>query len=208
MNEYQLRYLKKLSEIYPNIASASTEIINLEAILHLPKGTEHFISDIHGEHEAFVHVLKNGSGSIRLKIDEVFGYTLSNRAKTNLATLIYYPKEKMKLLLAEAEDHTEWFRLHLFRLIAICKVVSSKYTRAKVRKSLPDEFAYVIEELITETVEGKDKEIYYNAIINTIIKTKRASAFIIAISELIQRLVIDRLHIVGDIYDRGEGPHT
>ncbi|OON98453.1 MAG: fructose 1,6-bisphosphatase [Epulopiscium sp. Nele67-Bin004] len=207
MNKYKLRYLNRLSELYPNIASASTEIINLEAILHLPKGTEHFISDIHGEHEAFFHVLKNGSGSIRLKIDEVFGYTLSNKAKKSLATLIYYPREKMKLLLAEADDKNEWYRLNLFRLIAICKTVSSKYTRSKVRKSLPEEFAYVIEELITEKVEGDDKEIYYNSIINTIIKTHRAKAFIVAICELIQRLVIDHLHIVGDIYDRGDGPH-
>ncbi|OON94359.1 MAG: fructose 1,6-bisphosphatase, partial [Epulopiscium sp. Nele67-Bin001] len=207
MDYYQLRYLKKLSEIYPTIAAASSEIINLQAILSLPKGTEHFISDVHGEYEAFIHVLKNGSGSIKLKINEIFGYTLSNAEKRNLATLIYYPKEKMKLLLEGVQDRDEWFKLTLFKLVAVCKTVSSKYTRSKIRKALPDKFAYVIEELITERMEIDDKEVYYNSIIDTIIETKRAGTFVVAICEVIQRLVIDHLHIVGDIYDRGPGPH-
>ncbi|ONI39116.1 fructose 1,6-bisphosphatase [Candidatus Epulonipiscium fishelsonii] len=205
MIDYKIKYLKKLAELYPNIASASTEIINLQSILNLPKGTEHFLSDVHGEHEAFLHVLKNSSGTVRRKINEIFGHTLPNKDKRNLATLIYYPKEKMNLLLLEAEDKNEWYRIMLFRLIKVCQSVSSKYTRSKVRKALPREFAYVIEELITEKVEVHDKESYYNSIVSTIIDTKRAELFIIALSELIQRLIIDHLHIVGDIYDRGNG---
>lgn len=210
MKNYKFRYLEKLSELYPNIALAATEIINLKAILNLPKGTEHFVSDLHGEHEAFFHVLKNGSGSVRIKIDEIFGYTLSNADKRDLATLIYYPREKMKHLLSHienVEDKHEWYKLTLFRLISLCKAVSSKYTRSKVRKALPPEFLYVIEELITETIDSADKTIYYNVILDTIIDTKRAEAFISAMCKLIKRLVVDHLHIVGDIYDRGSGPH-
>ncbi len=207
MKNYKLRYLSKLAEIYPNIATASTEIISLQSILNLPKGTEHFVSDLHGEYEAFFHVLKNGSGSVRIKIEQIYGYTLSNIDKKNLATLIYYPKEKMKHLLIGVEDTDEWYRLTLFRLISICKNVSSKYTRSKVRKAIPPDFLYIIEELITEQLETEDKEIYYTAIIDTIINTKRAEVFIIVICELIQQLIIDHLHIVGDIYDRGPGPH-
>ncbi|MFI3171431.1 MAG: fructose-1,6-bisphosphatase [Eubacteriales bacterium] len=206
MDSLELKYLNRLAEKYPSIAMASTEIINLQSILNLPKGTEHFLTDIHGEYEAFSHVLKNGSGSVRRKIDEIFGHTLSTEDKQTLATLIYYPKEKMDILLKKQSNVNEWYKLTLYRLIEVCKTVSSKYTRSKVRKSLPSDFAYVIEELITEKAEIQDKESYYNSIVHAIIETGRAKAFIIAMSELIQRLVIDQLHIVGDIYDRGPGP--
>lgn len=206
MNSLETKYLRRLAELYPSIALASTEIINLQSILNLPKGTEHFLTDVHGEHEAFSHVLKNGSGSVRRKINDIFGHTLATQDKQSLATLIYYPKEKMEIILQEVENPKEWFKITLYRLIEVCKCVSSKYTRSKVRKALPSDFAYVIEELITEKTELLDKESYYNSIVETIIETGRAKAFIIAMSELIQRLIIDHLHIVGDIYDRGPGP--
>ena len=202
----ELRYLQRLAELYPTIAKAATEIINLQSILNLPKGTEHFITDIHGEYEAFSHVLKNGSGSVKKKIDDVFGHTLSAADKNALATLIYYPKEKMDLVAKKEKHMDDWYRITLYRLIEICKTVASKYTRSKVRKALPKDFAYVIEELITEKSEVLDKEAYYNAIVDTIINIGRAEEFIVALSELIQRLVIDHLHILGDIYDRGPGP--
>ena len=207
MKELEMKYLERLAELYPSIASASTEMINLQAILNLPKGTEHFLTDIHGEYEAFAHVLKNGSGSVRRKIDEVFGTTLSAKDKKSLATLIYYPKEKMESIAKTETDMEDWYKITLYRLIEICKCAASKYTRSKVRKALPKDFAYVIEELITEKSEAADKEFYYNSIVDTIIRIGRAEEFIIAMSELIQRLVVDHLHIVGDIYDRGPGPH-
>lgn len=207
MKDLELKYLRSLSHQYPTIAAASTEIINLQAILSLPKGTEHFLTDIHGEYEQFNHVLKNGSGSVRRKIDEEFGITLSNKDKKSLATLIYYPKEKLDLVLQEEENIEDWYKITLHRLVQITKRVSSKYTRSKVRKALPKDFAYVIEELITEKAEIQDKEAYYNEIIHTIIRIDRAQEFIVALSELIQRMVIDHLHIVGDIFDRGPGPH-
>lgn len=207
MKELKTRYLELLSDLYPTIAAASTEIINLQAILNLPKGTEHFLTDVHGEYEAFSHVLKNGSGSVRRKIEDVFGNTMSARDKRALATLIYYPKAKMDMV-KQTETHMEdWYRVHLYLLIEVSKRAASKYTRSKVRKALPKDFAYVIEELITEKAEIQDKESYYNEIISTIIRIGRAEDFIVAISELIQRLVVDHLHIVGDIYDRGPGPH-
>lgn len=207
MKDLEARYLERLSELYPTIARASTEIINLQSILNLPKGTEHFITDIHGEYEAFSHVLKNGSGAVRRKIDEVFGNTLTNKDKQTLATLIYYPKEKMARIKKTEDNMEDWYKITLYRLIEVCKCTASKYTRSKVRKALPSEFAYVIEELITEKAEVSDKESYYNSIISTIIEIRRAEEFIIALSELIQRLTVDHLHIVGDIYDRGPGPH-
>lgn len=207
MKELEARYLERLSELYPTIARASTEIINLQSILNLPKGTEHFITDIHGEYEAFSHVLKNGSGAVRRKINEVFGNTLTNRDKQTLATLIYYPKEKTAMIKKMEDNMEDWYKITLYRLIEVCKCTASKYTRSKVRKALPPEFAYVIEELITEKAEVSDKESYYNSIISTIIKINRAEEFIIALSELIQRLTVDHLHIVGDIFDRGPGPH-
>ena len=200
------RYLERLAELYPTIAKASTEIINLQSILHLPKGTEHFITDIHGEYEAFSHVLRNGSGSVRKKIDEVFGRTLSEQDKHTLATLIYYPKEKMDLIKKTEDNMEDWYKVALYRLIEVCKQTSSKYTRSKVRKALPQDFAYVIEELITEKPEVLNKEEYYNSIVEAIIDNGRAEPFIVAMSYLIQRLIIDHLHILGDIFDRGPSP--
>ena len=207
LKELQKRYLTRLSDLYPTIAAASTEIINLQAILNLPKGTEHFLTDVHGEYEAFSHVLKNGSGSVRRKIEDVFGNTMSAADKKSLATLIYYPRAKMDLIRQTETNMEDWYKVHLYRLIEVAKRAASKNTRSKVRKALPPNFAYVIEELITEKAEVHDKESYYNEIISTIIRIGRAEDFIEAISELIQRLVVDHLHIVGDIYDRGPGPH-
>lgn len=204
--KYDLRYLQRLAELYPTIAKASTEIINLQSILNLPKGTEHFITDIHGEYEAFSHVLKNGSGSVKKKIDEVFGRTLSESDKNTLATLIYYPREKMDLIRKSEKNITDWYKITLYRLIEVCKQASSKYTRSKVRKALPPDFSYVIEELITEKPEVLDKEAYYSAIVDTIIEIGSAEPFITALCELIQVMVVDRLHILGDIYDRGPSP--
>lgn len=203
----ELKYLKSLARQYPNIAAASTEIINLQAILNLPKGTEHFLTDIHGEYEQFAHVLKNGSGAVRRTIDEVFENALSNKDKKSLATLIYYPAEKLDIVISEEDNIEDWYKITLHRLVQITKKVASKYTRSKVRKALPKDFAYIIEELITEKADISDKEGYYNEIIHTIIRIGRAQDFIIALSNLIQRLVIDHLHIVGDIFDRGPGPH-
>ncbi|MGL5258898.1 MAG: fructose-1,6-bisphosphatase [Lachnospiraceae bacterium] len=207
MDKMELMYLKSLAKQFPTIASASMEIINLQAILNLPKGTEHFLTDIHGESEQFNHVLKNGSGSVKRKIDDEFGNTLSQKDKKSLATLIYYPQEKLDIVMKEEEHIEDWYKVTLFRLVQVTKRVCSKYTRSKVRKALPKEFAYIIEELITEKEELVDKEAYYNEIINMIIKIGRAPDFIIALSLLIQRMVIDHLHIVGDVFDRGKGPH-
>lgn len=208
MKELELRYLERLSQLYPTIAKASTEMINLQAILNLPKGTEHFLTDIHGEYEAFSHVLKNGSGAVRRKIDDVFGNRMSSKEKQSFATLIYYPKEKMDRIRKEEDDMEGWYKKTLYQLIEVCKCAAGKYTRSKVRKALPSDFAYVIEELMTEKAEMGDKESYYNAIVDTIIRINRAEPFIIALCELIQRLTVDHLHIVGDIYDRGPGPHV
>lgn len=207
MDEMELKILRSLSHQYKTIAAASTEIINLQSIMNLPKGTEHFLTDIHGEYEQFNHVLKNGSGSVRRKIDEEFGNTISNKDKKSLATLIYYPEAKLEIVQKEEDNIEDWYKISLHRLVKIIKRVSSKYTRSKVRKALPKDFSYVIEELITEKEEIQDKEAYYNEIIHTIIRIGRAPQFIIALSHLIQRLVIDHLHIVGDIFDRGPGPH-
>lgn len=207
MTDLELKYLRSLSKQYPTIAAASTEIINLQAILNLPKGTEHFLTDLHGEYEQFNHVLKNGSGSVRSKIDEEFGNTLSNKDKKSLATLIYYPEEKLELTMKQEDNIEDWYKITLHRLVQITKLVSSKYTRSKVRKALPKDFAYIIEELITERAELQNKEDYYNEIIHTIIRIGRAPQFITALCHLIQRMAIDHLHIVGDIYDRGPGPH-
>lgn len=207
MKQLENRYLERLSDLYPTIAAASTEIINLQSILSLPKGTENFLTDVHGEYEAFLHVLKNGSGSVRRKIEDVFGNRMSDRDKRSLATLVYYPREKMDIVRQSEPNMEDWYKVHLYLLIEVSKRAASKYTRSKVRKALPVDFAYVIEELITEKAEVSDKESYYNEIISTIIRIGRAEEFICAISHLIQRLVVDHLHIVGDIYDRGPGPH-
>lgn len=207
MKKERLRYLEQLSELYPTISRASSEIINLQALLNLPKGTEHFLSDIHGEYEAFSHVLRNGSGAVSKKIDDVFGHTLSTSDKSALATLIYYPKEKMELVKKEERDMDNWYKVTLYRLIEVCKTVSSKYTRSKVRKALPKDYAYVIEELITEKPEVLNKEAYYESIVNTVVELGQAEEFIVVLSLLIQQLVVDHLHILGDIYDRGSGAH-
>lgn len=207
MDSEQLHYLEQLSELYPTISRASAEIINLQSILNLPKGTEHFISDIHGEYDAFSHVLKNGSGAVRKKIDDVFGHTLSASDKSALATLIYYPREKMELIKKDYQDMDNWYKVNLYRLIEVCKTVSSKYTRSKVRKALPEDYAYVIEELITEKPEVLNKEAYYEAIVNSIVELGRAEDFIAALARLIQQLVVDHLHILGDVFDRGPAPH-
>lgn len=203
----ELSYLEQLSEQYPTISSASAEIINLQSILNLPKSTEHFISDIHGEYDAFSHVLRNGSGAVRKKIDDVFGHTLSAEDKSALATLIYYPHEKMELIRGEQKDMDNWYKVNLYRLIEVCKTVSSKYTRSKVRKALQKDYAYIIEELITEKPEVLNKEAYYEAIVNSIVELGRAEAFIEVLARLIQHLVIDHLHVLGDVYDRGQAPH-
>lgn len=196
-----------LAEKYPSIREASTEIINLSAILELPKGTEHFISDIHGESESFLHVLRNGSGSIKRRIEEIFRDSLTERQKRNLATLIYYPTKKMPLILQDIDNPEEWYRTTLSRLIKLCRVSSSKYTRNKVRKALPVDFAYIIEELLHDQESITNRQQYYNSIIDAIIETGRAQPFIIALARLIQRLSIDQLHVIGDVYDRGPGAH-
>lgn len=202
-----LRYLQLLSRSFPTIADASTEIINLEAILNLPKGTEHFLTDIHGEYEAFQHVLKNASGAVKRKVNEIFGNTLREAEKKEICTLIYYPEEKLQLVKAREKDLDDWYLITLNQLVKVCQNVSSKYTRSKVRKSLPQEFSYIIQELLHESSIEPNKHAYINVIISTIISTKRADDFIIAMCNLIQRLTIDLLHIVGDIYDRGPGAH-
>ncbi len=206
-DEQELRYLNLLSKSFPNIAIASTEIINLEAILHLPKGTEHFLTDIHGEYEAFLHVIKNASGAVKRKVNEIFGNTLRETEKKEICTLIYYPEQKLRLVLNSEDDIEDWYIITLNQLVKICQNVSSKYSRSKVLKSLPGEFSFIIQELLHESSNDKNKQAYIGVIINTIISTKRANQFIIAICNLIQRLTIDRLHIIGDIYDRGPGAH-
>lgn len=203
-----LRYLNLLAGSYPTVADASAEIINLEAILNLPKPTEHFISDPHGESEAFNHVLRNASGYIKGKVDEIFGSALRKADKKELCTLIYYPEQKLQLIKSQNEDLDNFYTVTLNRLIRVCREVSAKYTRSKIRKELPPEFGYVIEELLHEVPSESDKKYkYYNVLIDTIIETQRADSFIIAICNLIQRLAIDRLHLLGDIWDRGPGAH-
>ena len=202
-----LKYLRLLSNKFPTIAAASTEIINLSAILNLPKGTEHFLSDIHGEHEAFRHVLKNASGAVKRKVNEIFGNTLREVEKKELCTLIYYPKEKLALVKTTEEDMRDWYLTTLHQLVRVCRTVSSKYTRSKVQKALPPEFAYIIQELLHESSDEPNKHQYFNVISNTILETHRADQFITALCNLIQRLVIDSLHIIGDIFDRGPGAH-
>lgn len=201
-----LEFLQLLSKQFPTIQSVCTEIINLEAILDLPKGTEHFISDLHGEYEAVAHILNNASGVIRDKIDLLFADTVSEEERAKLATLIYYPQQKLVLLKAEHEqDLDEWYHATLVRLVDICRLVASKYTRSKVRKALPADFAYIIDELLHADHYEKNKEAYYGRIFSSIVDVGRADAFIEAVSQLIKRLAVDRLHILGDIYDRGPG---
>lgn len=207
MGEIDLRYLKSLAKQYPTVASAATEIINLQAILSLPKGTEHFITDIHGEYEQFQHVIKNGSGAIKRKIEDEFGNAIGTAEKKAIATLIYYPEQKLEQVIKEEENMDDWYKVTLYRLIKICKNASSKYTRSKVRKALPKDFAYVIEELLTGRPDVSDQEAYYNEIIRSVIRTGRAPELIVAFCNLIRRLVVDHLHVVGDIFDRGPYPN-
>jgi fructose-1,6-bisphosphatase-3 len=205
--ETDKHYLQLLSQSFPTIADAAKEIINLEAIMNLPKGTEHFLADLHGESEAFQHVLKNASGNIKRKVQELFGNTIRESEKKELCTLIYYPEQKLELIKAQEKDLDDWYRITIHQLVKVCRDVSSKYTRSKVRKSLPEDFSYIIEELLHERTDDIDKAAYVAVIVNTIISTGRADDFICAICNVIQRLAIDQLHILGDIYDRGAGAH-
>ena len=201
------RVLELLSQTFGTISAASSEIINLEAILNLPKGTEHFVADLHGEDEAFRHILKNASGNIKRKVREIYGNDMRDSDIAQLCSLIYYPEQKLELIRAEESDLDDFYNITLHRLVKVLQSVSSKYTRSKVRKALPKEYAYIIEELLHETPNGESKQMYYNRIVETIISTGQADDFIIAICNVIQRLSIDRLHILGDIYDRGQGAH-
>ena len=204
MSKPDVKYLELLSQKYPTVQAACTEIINLNAILNLPKGTEHFVSDIHGEDEAFCHILNNASGVIREKVDRLFEKTLSTRERTELCTLIYYPDRKLEELRREIDD--EWYQITLYRMIEVCRLCASKYTRSKVRKALPKDFEYIIDELLHTSADDKDKQGYYEHIISTITDIGRADAFIIALASVIKRLVVDHLHVVGDVFDRG--PHA
>lgn len=206
VNTIDMKYLHLLAKEYPTIAKTATEIINLEAIMNLPKGTEHFLSDVHGEYSAFEQVLRNGSGVVKRKIRDIFGAELDDAEINSLSTLIYYPEEKMDLIASETEDLHAWYRTTLFRLIELCQYVASKYTRSKVRKAMPEDFAYILEELLHENYNEDDKKLYYEEILQHIISLGRAEEFISALSRLIQQLVVDHLHIVGDVYDRGPYP--
>ncbi len=205
--ETDIRVLELLSQSFPNVSSASTEIINLEAILNLPKGTEHFVADLHGEYEAFDHILRNASGNIKRKVTEVFGTSVRESEIKQLCSLIYYPERKLQIIRASETDLNDFYMVTLHQLVKVCQTVSSKYTRSKVRKALPKEFAYIIEELLHESPSDDDKQAYFNKIIETIISTGQADAFIVALCYVIQKLSIDQLHILGDIYDRGPGAH-
>ena len=207
ITEEKKHYLTLLAQSFPTIADASTEIINLEAIMHLPKGTEHFLADLHGESEAFQHVLKNASGNIKRKVNELFGNELRESEKKELCTLIYYHDRKLELVKAAEPDIDDWYHITIHQLVRIARDVSSKYTRSKVRKSLPEDFSYIIEELLHERTDDTNKAAYVNVIVDTIIETRRADDFISALCVVIQRLAIDQLHILGDIFDRGSGAH-
>ena len=204
----QLKYLKLLSRKYSSVSEASAEIINLKAILNLPKGTEHFLSDIHGEYEPFVHVLKNASGVVKRKIEELFGNSMIESERRRLATIVYYPEQKLDLIEKEEtqEEIEDFYRITIHRLIELLRYASSKYTRSKVRKFLPEDFRYIIEELLHPDSTSPHKDEYYKSIVDNIIEIDRARVFIIEVSKAIQKLVIDRLHTVGDIYDRGPRP--
>ena len=201
-----IAYLKLLAREYPTIQSASTEIINLTAIQGLPKGTEYFFSDLHGEHEAFIYLLRSSSGIIREKIRETFGHIISEEDEVRLANLIYYP-EKMINQIKQANEYTEdWQKTAVYRLVQICREVSSKYTRSKVRKKMPKEFSGVIDELLYVDNTDDNKTEYYSELINTLIDVRVADSFIVVICSLIRSLTIDNLHILGDIFDRGPRP--
>lgn len=207
MGNQELKYLKLLSTKFKNISQTTTEIINLQAILNLPKGTEHFLTDIHGEYEAFNHVLKNGSGTIKDKINEIFDDRLNNFEKKELASIIYYPEEKLDFALKNIENSDRWLKNIIYRMLEVCSYTASKYTSSKVRKYMDKDFSYILQELIYERKELPNRKEYIENIIDTIIILGRAREFIKAISDLIQKLVIDKLHIIGDIFDRGSFPH-
>ena len=205
--ERDRRILELLAQNFPTISAASTEIINLEAILNLPKGTEHFVADVHGEYEAFRHILKNASGNIKRKVREIFGSTLRDSEIKDLCTLIYYPRPKLEIIKDNEQDISNFYQITLNQLVKVLRSVSSKYTRSKVRKALPKAFSYIIEELLHETPDDIKKQAYFNRIVETIILTGQADEFIVTMCNVIQRLSIDQLHILGDIFDRGPGAH-
>lgn len=205
-SDEHLRYLRLLSQKYQTVAAAASEIIRIEALLRLPKGTEHFMSDLHGEHEAFVHILNSASGVIREKIDTVLGNGVPAEERAELATLVYYPNQKLPELKARQRDLHAWYRMTLLRLIDLCRFVSSKHTRDHVRRCLPQNCGYILDELLHAHFEDHDKDQYYGEIIESIIRYDRADAYIIRFCEVIKRLAVDRLHIVGDLFDRGPRP--
>ena len=205
-SDEHLRYLRLLSQKYQTVAAAASEIIRIEALLRLPKGTEHFMSDLHGEHEAFVHILNSASGVIREKIDTVLGTGVPVEERAELATLVYYPNQKLPELKARQRDLHAWYRMTLLRLIDLCRFVSSKHTRDHVRRCLPQNCGYILDELLHAHFEDHDKDQYYGEIIESIIRYDRADAYIIRFCEVIKRLAVDRLHIVGDLFDRGPRP--
>ena len=207
LDEKTLRVLKLLARSYPSGQEVFTEIINLRAILNLPKGTEHYISDIHGEYEGFRHILRNASGSVRRKIDQALGDFVPSAERDALASLIYYPELKLRHMRHEGTLTREWYTITLKQLVVVCKITTSKYTRSKARKMLPKEFEYIISELMTTGSKDFNKEEYYGQIIDAIIDTDAADKFIIALCHLVQDSVIDKLHVVGEIYDRGDSPH-
>jgi fructose-1,6-bisphosphatase-3 len=208
LDAQDLRYLTLLAVQYPTIRAASVEIISLNALLQLPKGTEHFVSDIHGEYEAFLHVLRNASGSISRKIEETFAASTTESERRQLATLVYYPRRKLPLILKQLQDgRDEWLRQTLFRLITLCRVASRKYTRAAVRSAMPPDLADLLEELIQEQESTGERQEYYDNIVQSILDAGRARDFVVAFCELIQRLSVAHLHVIGDVYDRGPGAH-
>lgn len=203
----RMKFLRLLSEKYPTRQQVCTEIINLQAILNLPKGTEHFMSDLHGEYEAFFHILNNSAGVIREKVDMAFEEVLTARERSSLCTLIYYPQEKLRRIREEGRNTEEWYRFVLQKLIDLAKLLSSKYTRSKVRKAMPSEYSYILDELLhAQPDEGNNQLVYHSKIIDTLLRLEEGDDFIIALSSLIKRLAVDHLHIVGDIFDRGERP--
>ena len=205
-SDEHLRYLRLLSQKYQTVAAAASEVIRIEALLRLPKGTEHFMSDLHGEHEAFVHILNSASGVIREKIDTVLGAEVPAEERAELATLVYYPHQKLPELKARQQDLDGWYRLTLLRLINLCRFVSSKHTRDHVRRCLPQNCGYILDELLHAHFEDHDKDQYYGEIIESILRYDRADAYIVRFCEVIKRLAVDRLHIVGDLFDRGPRP--
>lgn len=208
-NELKKKYLDLLSQRFDSAEKLATEIINLESILELPKGTEHFVSDLHGEYESFQHVLRNGSGNVRAKINDIFGETLSEKEINDLAALVYYPEDKLKLVKNQFNAKGQlnvWYIITIERLVELIKYCSSKYTRSKLRKALPEQFVYIIEELLYKNNEYQNKKTYYETLVNQVIELEQSDDLIIGLSYTVQRLVVDHLHVVGDIYDRGPKP--